>query len=92
MKHLNAFFSLVIILVIASVSAMLYLNKEYSWSAVLSVIWIVAITRWISQRKLGSQFIQYLKIDRSIIFQEMMKFCNLLISKLRDFILKDVVE
>ncbi|HVM90005.1 MAG TPA: hypothetical protein VMT76_17590 [Puia sp.] len=92
MKHLNAFFSLVIILMIASVSAMLYLNKQYVLSAILTVIWVVAITRWIAQRKLGIQFFHYLKIDRSVIFQEMMKLCNLFILKFKDFFLKDIVE
>ncbi|MBS1948623.1 MAG: hypothetical protein JST47_12730 [Bacteroidetes bacterium] len=92
MKHLHAFFSLTIILAIASISAMLYLNKQYVLSAVLTTVWVVAITRWIAQRKWGDQVASYLKSHYKEMWQATTNFVSHALLRARDFFLKDIVE
>ena len=50
MKTLEPFIALAVILIISSISAILYLNQNYISSVLLTVIWVVAITHWIGKR------------------------------------------
>jgi hypothetical protein len=52
MKPLKPLLALIIILLISSISAVLYLQESYIVSAVLTIVWVTALGKWISQRKL----------------------------------------
>lgn len=47
MKAISTFISLFLIIVTAAASAVLYLNENFVFSAVLCIIWIVSLTYWI---------------------------------------------
>jgi hypothetical protein len=47
MKAISTFVSLLLIITTAATSAVLYLNENYNFSAVLCIVWIVSLTLWI---------------------------------------------
>jgi hypothetical protein len=49
MKAISTFTTLVLIIITCAVSAVLYLNENYSISAGLTIVWIVALTLWIGK-------------------------------------------
>ncbi len=49
MKAISTFVSLTLIAITCATSAILFLNENYSISAVLSCIWIVSLTLWIGK-------------------------------------------
>lgn len=49
MKAISTFVSLSLIIVTCAVSAILFLNENYSLSAALTCVWIIALTLWIGK-------------------------------------------
>jgi hypothetical protein len=49
MKAISTFTTLFLIIITCAVSAVLYLNENYTISAVLTIVWIVALTLWIGK-------------------------------------------
>lgn len=49
MKAISTFTTLVLIIITCAVSAVLYLNENYSISAALTIVWIVSLTLWIGK-------------------------------------------
>lgn len=49
MKAISTFTSLFLIIITCATSAVLYLNENYTISAVLTIVWIVALTLWIGK-------------------------------------------
>jgi hypothetical protein len=47
MKTISTLITLAIIVAICAYSAVLYLNQDYNFSALLSIVWIISITKWI---------------------------------------------
>jgi hypothetical protein len=49
MKAISTFTTLLLIIVTCAISAVLYLNENYSISAGLTIVWIVSLTLWIGK-------------------------------------------
>jgi len=49
MKSLIPFFALAAVLIVSSISAILYLDEYYISSAILTIIWVVAGAQWIKE-------------------------------------------
>jgi branched-subunit amino acid transport protein AzlD len=47
MKKFLPLVSLVLILAICAISSVLYLNQSYTSSALLTIMWVIALTYWI---------------------------------------------
>ena len=49
MKAISTFVSLSLIIITCATSAVLYLNENYSFSALLCIVWIISLTFWIGK-------------------------------------------
>jgi hypothetical protein len=49
MKAISTFVTLFLIITTCATSAFLYLNENYSISAILSIVWIISLTLWIGK-------------------------------------------
>ncbi|MEO6960608.1 MAG: hypothetical protein ABIY90_01500 [Puia sp.] len=47
MKTISTLVYLLVIVSICATSAVLYLNQEYNFSALLTITWIISLTVWI---------------------------------------------
>ncbi|MBS1669123.1 MAG: hypothetical protein JST58_17235 [Bacteroidetes bacterium] len=50
-KAFLSIISLTLIVVVSTVSAILYLNEYYTLSAVLTIVWVVSASHWINETK-----------------------------------------
>lgn len=50
MKTISTLVSLMLIVLTCASSAILYLNENYNLSAILSCVWIIALTVWIGNK------------------------------------------
>ena len=49
MKAISTFTTLFLIIITCAISAILYLNENYGFSAALTIVWIVSLTAWIGK-------------------------------------------
>ena len=49
MKAISTFVSLSLIVITCAISAVLYLNENYGFSALLCIVWIISLTFWIGK-------------------------------------------